>query len=140
MLRLRSRLYLEPGEIELLAEAAGREGRRLRRAGGSSLPGAAILEQAGSEFAELLADPHPPLYVIGPATKRQSRIVARRMAEGTRERPVVYARDGARGRLIAIACAGRMWPAPGYGGRDGARCYDDGQEQASITGSAAACS
>ena len=83
----------------------------------------------GSELAELLADPHPPLYVIGPATKRPSRMVARRMADGTRERRVEYGRDGARGRLIAIACAGPMWPAPGGGGRDGARYYDDGQEQ-----------
>jgi hypothetical protein len=98
MLRLRSRLYVEPGEIESLAEIAQREGRRLRRAGGSSLPRAVILEQLSAELSQLLADPHPPLYGIGPATKRQARMVARRLTNGMRERAVTYTSDFGRVR------------------------------------------
>lgn len=103
MLRLRSRLYVEPGEIELLAEIAQREGRRLRRAGSSSLPRAVILEQLSAELSQLLAGPHPPLHGIGPATKRQARMVARRLADGARESTVRYVARSARAGVIIVA-------------------------------------
>jgi hypothetical protein len=90
MVRLWGRLYVEPGEMELLAVAAGREGRRLRRAGGSSLPRGVMLEQLSAALSEMVTDPHPPLYAIGRASRRQARMVARRLTGGTRESAAVY--------------------------------------------------
>ncbi|HVB11235.1 MAG TPA: hypothetical protein VNM16_12835 [Bacillota bacterium] len=133
MLRLRSRLYVEPGEIELLAEVASREGRRLQHAGGSSLPRGLMLEQLSAELAELLVDPHPPLYAIGPASHRQARMVARRLAEGARERAAAYGGDAARGSLIVIAAGRGPRAAVAHCRRHGPQCFDDGQERASRT-------
>lgn len=94
MLPLRRRLYLEPVEIELLAEVARREGRRLRCAGGSSLPSGVMLEQLSAELVKLLDGPRPPLYAIGPASRRQARMVARRITDGARESAAVYGLAG----------------------------------------------
>jgi hypothetical protein len=114
MLRLRRRLYVEPGEMELLAAISRREGQRLRHAGGSSVPQGVILEQLGAALLELLTDPQPPVFVIGPASRRQARMVARRLVDGVREGARVYTTYGAVGHVVpatarcgASGCAAR---------------------------------
>lgn len=86
MMTLHGRLFVEPGELELLVYAAREQGQRLRRQPARNLARGLILDQLGTEMAEFLADPNPPVYAIAPATDQDARMVAAILAGCSGER------------------------------------------------------
>lgn len=82
MMTVHGRLFVEPGEMELLARAAQEQAQRLLwRQSARSLSRGLILEQLSTELAQFLADPNPPVYTIAPATNQEVQTLAALLAE-----------------------------------------------------------
>lgn len=71
-------LLLEPGEIELLGQAAAAVAELAGRFGGRELPAALVLAEVGRAVQALAAVENPPLYaMLAPATTAEARRLAR---------------------------------------------------------------
>lgn len=80
MMMLYGRLFVEPGELDLLADAAREQGQRLRQQSARNLARGLILDQLSTELAGFLTAPNPPVYAIAPATDREAQMLAALLA------------------------------------------------------------
>ena len=80
MMTLHGRLFVEPGELELLAYAAREQAQCLRRQPARHLARGLILDQLSTELAGFLIAPNPPVYAIAPATDREAQMLAALLA------------------------------------------------------------
>lgn len=79
MLRTRRGAYLEPGELQLLAQAARQSAERC--ADGAAGPQSLVLAEMAAWMEGVLAAPRPPTCILRPLTSAEATALARRIRQ-----------------------------------------------------------
>jgi hypothetical protein len=75
-------LFIEPGELELLAQAAYRTASARRPRALAAVARATILQALAHTLQAFAARPEPPVYVLAPASSEQAAWLAQHLAGG----------------------------------------------------------